>query len=214
MNRQRKLQRSRRNRNAPRNQMLGQITRPLRAIDTTFTCVQSLEINGAAALVSSTSVPTFVSIPLSLNAFDQASDLVALFDWYRFLEAEYTFLPRVRSTVSNDQAFSVTPNLGIFHSVVDTNSVGVLTTIPQALDYPSCKVWSAGSPNNLLVQRFVPKIALGSAGGATVNNKDLWYPTSANTNAWAGMLTAWTITSQVYYMDVIIRVKLQFKGMR
>lgn len=190
------------------------ISRPLRAIDSIFTCVQSLEINGGGALASSASAATFNSIGLSLNAFDQATQLAAVFDWYRFIEAEYTFLPRVRTTVSNDQAFSVTPNLGVFHSVVDTNTLTPLTTVPQALDYPSCKAWAAGSPNSLLVQRFVPKTAIGSAAGSIVNPKGIWYSTNVNSAPWAGVLTAWTITSQIYYMDVIIRVKVQFKNTR
>jgi hypothetical protein len=190
------------------------ISRPLRAVDSVFTCVQSLEINGAGALASSASVATFSSIGLSLNAFDQSTQLAAVFDWYRFTEVEYTFLPRVRSTVSNDQAFSVTPNLGIFHSVVDTNTLTPLTTIPQALDYPTCKAWSAGAPNSLLVQRFVPKTALGSAAGSIVNAKGIWYSTNVNSAAWAGVLTAWTVTSQIYLMDVMIRVKVQFKNTR
>lgn len=191
-----------------------QISRPLRAVDSVFTCVQSLEINGGGALASSASAATFNSIGISLNAFDQSAQLAAVFDWYRFTEVEYTFLPRVRSTVSNDQAFSVTPNLGIFHTVVDTNTLTPLTTIPQALDYPTCKAWSAGSPNSLLVQRFVPKTALGSAAGSVVNPKGLWYSTNVNSTPWAGVLTAWTITSQVYYMDCIIRVKVQLKNTR
>jgi hypothetical protein len=211
------MQRSRKrpsNRRAPALRMQTSLPRPLRADESVFTTVQSLEINGAGALVSSTSVPTFYSIALSLNAFDQYASLVALFDWYRFLEAEYTFLPRVRSTVSNDQAFSVTPNTGVFHSVVDQNSVAVLTTIGQALDYPTCKTWSAGGPNHLLTQRFVPKTALGTNAGTIVNQKGIWYATSANSAPWAGVLTAWTITSQIYAMDVIIRVKMQFKNCR
>lgn len=190
------------------------ISRPLRATDSIFTCVQSLEINGGGALASSASAATFAAIGISLNAFDQASQLAAVFDWYRFIEAEYTFLPRVRSTVSNDQAFSVTPNLGIFHSVVDTNTLTPLTTVSSALDYPSCKAWSSGSPNNLLVQRFVPKTALGSAAGAIANPKGLWYSTNVNSTPWAGVLTAWTISSQIYYMDCIIRIKVQFKNTR
>jgi hypothetical protein len=194
--------------------MANVISRPLRAVDSVFTCVQALEINGGGALTSSVSAATFNSIGLSLNAFDQASQLAAVFDWYRFTEVEYTFLPRVRSTVSNDQAFSVTPNIGIFHSVVDTNTLTPLTTVPQALDYPSCKAWSAGSPNSLLVQRFVPKTALGSAAGTIVNPVGVWYSTNVNSTPWAGVLTAWTITSQVYYMDAIIRVKVQFKNTR
>jgi hypothetical protein len=190
------------------------ISRPLRAYDSVLTIVQSLELNGGNALASSASVPTFAALAVSLNGFDQLTQLSAVFDWYRFTEIEYTFLPRVRSTVSNDQAFSVTPNIGIFHSVVDTNSIVALTTIPQALDYPSCKAWSAGAPNNMLVQRFVPKVALGSAGGALVNPKGIWYPVSSSTTPWAGVLTAWTTTSQIYLMDVIIRVKVQFKNAR
>jgi hypothetical protein len=190
------------------------INRPLRPVDSVLTVVQSLEINGPGGLVTSASAATFYSIGLSLSGFDQAGTFAALFDWYRFIEAEYTFLPRVRSTVSNDQAFSVTPNLGVFHSVVDTNSVTPLTTIAGALDYPTCKAWTPGAPNHLLVQRFVPKTALGAAGGALVNNKGIWYPTSASTQAWAGVLTAATITSQIYVMDVIIRVKMQFKNCR
>jgi hypothetical protein len=186
----------------------------LRAVDNTYTCTQSLEINGSGALVSSTSVPTFYAIGLSLNGFDQSSQLAAVFDFYRFLEAEFTFLPRVRSTVSNDQAFSVTPNLGIFHSVVDTNSLTALTTIPQALDYPSCKAWTPGRPDTLLTQRFVPKTALGAAGGALVDPKGIWYATSASSQPWAGVLTAQTISSQIYAMDVIIRVLVQFKNTR
>jgi hypothetical protein len=206
--------RKRTSRRQPRLRMQTSLPQTIQNRESTFTTTQSLEINGAGALASSTSVPTFYSIALSLNAFDQYTSLVALFDWYRFLEAEYTFLPRVRSTVSNDQAFSVTPNVGIFHSVVDQNSVAVLTTIGQALDYPSCKTWSAGAPNNLLVQRFCPKVALGTNAGTLVNQKDIWYATSANSAAWAGILTAWTITSQIYQMDVIIRVKMQFKNCR
>jgi hypothetical protein len=194
--------------------MATNISKPLRAVDSVFTCVQSLELNGAGALPSSASVASFAALGVSLNGFDQSSQLAAVFDWYRFTEIEYTFLPRVRSTVSNDQAFSVTPNIGIFHSVVDTNTLTPLTTVPQALDYPSCKAWAAGSPNHMLVQRFVPKTALGSAAGAIVNPTGVWYSTNVNTTPWAGVLTAWTVTSQVYFMDVIIRVKIQFKNTR
>jgi hypothetical protein len=190
------------------------ITRPLRPADSTLTIVQSLELNGGSALASSASAATFAALAVSLNGFDQASQLAAVFDWYRFTEVEYTFLPRVRSTVSNDQAFSVTPNIGIFHSVVDTNSLTPLTTIASALDYPSCKAWSAGAPNTMLVQRFVPKAALGTAAGALVNPRGIWYSTSVNTTPWAGVLTAWTTTSQIYLMDVIIRCKIQLKNAR
>jgi hypothetical protein len=210
--RQNPMPRRRRHRSVPGTATV--ITRPLRSVDSIFTIVQSLEVNGGSALASSTSVPTFSALGVSLNGFDQASQLSAVFDWYRFLEVEFTFLPRVRSTVSNDQAFSVTPNIGIFHTVVDTNSITALSSISSALDYPSCKAWSAGAPNSLLVQRFVPKCSLGSNAGALVNPKGLWYSTNVATAPWAGVLTAWTATSQIYLMDIIIRVKVQFKNAR
>jgi len=188
------------------------IRRPMQVFDQTYTCVQSLELVGSIA--SSASVPTFIALGISLNGFDQDGSFSGLFDFYRFLECEFIFMPRVQTNVVNDGAFTAVQNVGVFHTVVDQNDGTALTTIAQALDYPSCKAWSAGAPPGRLTQRFVPKALIGAAAATSVRPSDDWYSTAVATQAWYGVKTAWTVTSAVFNVDLIIRVKMQFRNLR
>jgi hypothetical protein len=188
------------------------IRRPMQISDQTYTCVQSLELVGSIA--SSASVPTFIALGISLNGFDQDGSFSGLFDFYRFLECEFIFMPRVQTNVVNDGAFTAVQNVGVFHTVVDQNDGTALTTVAQALDYPSCKAWSAGAPASRLTQRFAPKALIGTAAATTVSPGSMWYSTAVSNQAWYGVKTAWTVTSAVFNIDLIIRVKMQFRNLR
>jgi len=188
------------------------IPRSLRIFDDVYTCVQTQE--ALVAATSSAGGTTFTAYGINLSGFAQSAALIGLFDYYRLIEAEYTFLPRVTTNVGDPNTFVANLNLGLFHSVVDTNDVNILTSIADALNYPSCKVWSAGADQALLRHRFVPKVLVGAALLVDDRPTNSWYSTAAPGTTWCGVKTCWSTTSNVFSMDLTIRVKMQFRNLR
>lgn len=204
--------RNRSRRNVKRTSDSSVIPRPIRlSDDTVYTFVQHVE--ALANCTSSTTLPTFTATPMSLSAFDQANQFAALFDSYRIEELEYRYVPRV--AVSDGQF----GNCGVFHSVIDKDDTTNLTTIPQALDYTTCKMWSPGQPNSNLVQRYKPAVlpaiwAGGAFSGYSVGSSLIWLDTNNPGIPYYGVKTAWTVTSSILIMDLYITARMQFKHVR
>lgn len=150
---------------------------------------------------------------MSLNAFDQYAQLAAVFDLYRIVELEYRYVPRM--TVP--EAIGITTP-GVFHTCVDFDDSTPLTTVAGILDYPSCKLWAPGQPNNNLIQRFKPRISMavwaGAFAGYNAAPGTQWLDSVNAGIAYYGVKTAWTVTSSVMYMDLYVTARMQFRQVR
>lgn len=166
-----------------------------------YSTVQTLVVQ--TPFNSSLSVATFTSWPISLSGFDQVATIVNLYDQYRFLIADYEFMPLYNG--NTNVGFTADP--GLFASVVDTTDSTVLTTFASATDYSTCRVGSSVHPHR---HRFVPQCLVGNG----VLAAQQWVATSSNTLAFNGVKTAWTPTVPVLGMRLIIRVAMQFRNLR
>jgi hypothetical protein len=171
-----------------------------------YEIVQATEV--LAATVSSSSVPIFSNYVTEFAQLDQYAALAAVFDQYRIVEIEYTAVPRLQTLDG-----TVT-NAGFFHSVVDYDDGTNLSTVAQALDYQNVLVTSG---NKVHKRTFKPRVAVAAYSGAFTsyaNMENQWIDcTSPNVN-YFGIKTAWTVTSTPLYMDVIIRMRVQFRNVR
>lgn len=171
-----------------------------------YEVVQSAEF--LAQLSSSASVPTYGSIYTTLQNFDQYTDFAPVFDQYRIVEVEVSFFPRIQ-TVDGQIV-----NAGLFHSVVDYDDSASLTSVASALDYTNCLV----TPGNKMHRRtFVPHVALAAYAGAFTSYANVdrqWIDCSSSTVQHYGIKTAWTTTSIVLTMDVVVRARIQFRNVR
>jgi hypothetical protein len=152
---------------------------------------------------SSTSVNTFTSWPISLSGFDQVSTIIALYDQYRFLTADYEFIP----VYDGNTNIGFTADPGLFASVVDTTDSTALITFSAATDYSSCRVSKSTTPHR---HRFVPQCLIGNG----VLGSQQWVATASNTLAFNGVKTAWTPTIPALGMRLVIRVHMQFRNLR
>jgi hypothetical protein len=152
---------------------------------------------------SSLTLATFTAWPISLSGFDQVATIVNLYDQYRFMTADYEFIPLYNG--NTNVGFTADP--GLFASVVDTTDSTVLTTFLQAADYSTCRISSSCHPHR---HRFVPQCLVGNG----VMASQQWVATSSNTLAFNGVKTAWTITVPVLGMRLVIRVRMQFRNLR
>jgi hypothetical protein len=164
--------------------------------------VQTLVVQ--TPFTSSLSATTFTSWPISLSGFDQVATIIALYDQYRFIAADYEFKP----VYDGNTNVGFTADPGLFASVVDTTDSTVLTSFAAATDYSTCRVSSSTKPHK---HRFIPQ-CLVSSNGLLASQQ--WVSTSANTLAFNGVKTAWTATVPVLGMRLIIRVHMQFRNLR
>jgi hypothetical protein len=160
---------------------------------------------GASALVTSTSVPTFVAEYFTLGQLDQVSTLAALFDQYCINRIETWLLPRV---------FAATDTTGEVASVVDFDDASALTTFAQATDYQNCIV---GKPIEGHYRNFIPHVALAGYGGAFtsyVNVSHQWIDCSSTAVQHYGVKFAATVTGVAITYDLMVRYHLSFRNVR
>jgi hypothetical protein len=153
---------------------------------------------------SSTSATTFSQWPISLSGFDQVATIVALYDQYRFLSADYEFVP----VYDGNTNVGFTADPGLFATVVDTTDSTALTTFAAATDYSTCRISSGVKSHR---RRFVPQCLVSSNG---ILGSQQWVATSSNTLAFNGVKTAWTATTPALGMRLVIRVHMQFRNLR
>jgi hypothetical protein len=166
-----------------------------------YNTVQTLTVS--TPFQSSASVATFTSWPISLNGFDQVASIIALYDQYRFMVADYEFIPLYNG--NTNVGFTADP--GLFASVVDTTDSTTLTSFAAATDYSTCRIGSSTHPHR---HRFIPQCLVGNG----VLASQQWVTTASNTLAFNGVKTAWTPTVPVLGMRLIIRVQMQFRNLR
>jgi hypothetical protein len=152
---------------------------------------------------SSLSATTFTTWPISLSGFDQVATFIALYDQYRFMIADYEFMPLYNG--NTNVGFTADP--GLFASVVDTTDSTALISFAAASDYSTCRIGSSVRPHR---HRFVPQCLVGNGVLAARQ----WVATSSNTLAFNGVKTAWTATVPVLGMRLIIRVAMEFRNLR
>jgi hypothetical protein len=164
--------------------------------------VQTLVVT--TPFTSSLSAATFTSWPISLSGFDQVATIVNLYDQYRFLAADYEFIPLYNG--NTNVGFTADP--GLFATVVDTTDATALTTFAAATDYSTCRIGPGTLPRR---HRFVPQ-CLASSNGLLASQQ--WVATASNSLAFNGVKTAWTPTVPVLGMRLVIRVHMQFRNLR
>lgn len=189
------------------NQLVRDISFPLTSTlnNNVYNIVASYE--SSAAATSSNTLPTFTAWATSLGLFDKASSYESVFDQYRIVMLEYTWLPGSNTVVSGG-------NAGMFSTVIDYDDDTALTTTAQALDYASCL-----STDGVTIHKrtFRPHIAGAVYSGAFTSFQNLtgaWIDCASPNVKHYGMKTAWSVTTNPYVYDFIVRAWIQFRNTR
>jgi len=160
-----------------------------------------------AVHVSSAAVPTFVAFSFVLSNFDKATSYEAVFDQYRIVMVETTWIPGSTTIVSGG-------NSGLFTTVIDYDDDTALTTIGNALDYASALTTDGITRHK---RTFRPHIAAAVYSGAFTSFANLsgqWIDCASPAVKHYGIKSAWSVTTNVYSYDLIIRAHLQFRNTR
>jgi 2'-5' RNA ligase len=196
-----------RNRITPVHRLLGPNDRLLAADNAPYEIVQTVEYQNACG--SSTLAPTFSQFSFAFSNLDQYLSLSAVFDQYRIMEIECSFIPHL--TVVNTVALYA----GMFSTVVDYDDATPLTTVGQANDYQNCLTTGGSIPHK---RRFTPHTAVAAYGGGVftsyTNLTHPWIDTTSPGVNHFGLKTAWTTTSTNAEYDLSVRYRLQFRNVR
>jgi len=171
-----------------------------------FNILQS--ITSQAAFTTSTSTPTFTSVPISLSNFDQATALGGVFDQYRIVELEVWIQPTVSAAISSTS--------GLISSVIDLDDATNLTTFNQAGDYPNCVTTNVHVGH---YRHYKPSVADAVYNGAFTgfgNIRSPWIDCTSNSVNHYGLKLAATISagSAGIVYDFLIRAHFQFRNVR
>jgi hypothetical protein len=180
-----------------------QLSKPLR---NHFAVTQMFDVAGF--FPTSTSVPTFSSITVSLSQFDSASSLVQVFDQYRIMEIEIWITPQTSADVSTRQ--------GQYFSVLDFDDATLLSTTAQALDYPTCVATPQSTGH---YRRFAPHVAIAAYGGSVftsfANQISPWLDTSSSSIPHYGVkIAAGVSNGTIQTFDLTVRALILFRAVR
>jgi len=177
----------------------------VRSLRTDFSIIQSTP---TTVITSSAVATTFSALSFTFSQLDQATQLGAVFDQYKFGLVEVSFLPHSNSNTA------LTSFSGIFTSVVDYDDAVVLTSQGQAMDYSSA-VTTEGY--NAQRRVFQPHIAVAAyTGGFTgfSNQAPKWIDSGSPNVIHYGIKTAWTTTAAQTQYDVTIRFLIHLRNVR
>ncbi len=157
---------------------------------------------------SSTTLTTFNNVYFALSNFSNYSDFTTLFDQYRIMFAEIWLIPRSSYGSTN------TTNYGLLTSVIDYDDSANFTTVAQALAYTN-QVTSPG--NYVHYHKFLPRFDIAAYGGAFTSyatTEQQWIDCGSSGVQHYGVKIAWTATDQIYQLDNILKIKVQFRNRR
>lgn len=185
------------------------MTMPLAATvnNRVYDVIQSTTVPGT--ITSSTTFQTYSAFFFKFTDVDQNASLGAVFDQYRVVMLEVTFLPRM--TIES----SGSANTGLFTSVIDYDDATALTHDYQAYDYENALTGRGLDPQK---RTWRPHAAVAAYGGGVftsfANEESPWIDAASGTVQHYGLKTAWTVTDAAYTIDVLTRVWLQFRNVR
>jgi len=167
-----------------------------------------LSLESTNVISSSTTLSTFGSQMFRGTDFSQFADYSPVFDQYRIIAVEATFRPTANSVTQS------TASPGELTVVIDQDDVNVPTSISQLQQYGN----AITKPGYKKIRRcFKPHVAMAAYSGAFTsfaNAKDQWIDMSSSTVQHYGLKFGWSVASQVYSYDVIVRAHFQFKSTR
>jgi hypothetical protein len=170
----------------------------------TYNIVDAFE--NLTVLTTSTVANTYVGITATLSSLNDYVSYTAVFDQYRIMGMELTFMPGSSSASST--------TFGHVHSVVDYDDAASITPT-QALDYPNCIISNLG---DTVVRSFRPHIALAAYAGGVftsfANAKDQWLDCSSTGVVHYGVKIAVNPTVVAVTFDSIVKLWIQFRNAR
>jgi len=157
---------------------------------------------------SSNSVPTATSYVIRLVDFDNAANIVKVFDQFKVNMVEIVFTQRFMSNSSSTDP-------GRIASVVDLDNSTALGTFNAALDYPGCQVSEFG--NNLIEHNhtFVPHVAVAAYNGgfsSYMNVTAPWIDSVSTDVIHYGVKAVATVSAPAAVCDVRVRAWFQFRN--
>jgi hypothetical protein len=170
-----------------------------------FNLLQSITSQGA--FVTSTSNPTFTTLPISLSNFDSATALSNVFDQYRIMALEVWIQPTTSAAVSN--------NSGLLSSVIDLDDATSLTSFNSAGDYPNCVTTNSHVGH---YRHYKPSVADALYNGAFSgfgNVRSPWIDCgSPSVNHYGLKLASTILVGAPETYDALIRAHFQFRNVR
>jgi hypothetical protein len=173
-----------------------------------YNLIQTL--NGITTTISSSNLGSvFGSANFSLGQVDQNASLGNVFDQYRIVMIEATFMPAV------SQESTAAANLGIFYSCIDYDDSTNLTTIGQITDFQNC----VAHPGYQGMRRtFRPHAAVAAYSGAFTsfaNEESPWLDSASGSIQHYGLKWAWSATTtNSNQMSLVVRAWFQFRNVR
>jgi len=168
-----------------------------------------IQAYNAPSITSSNAVNQFQAFAVQLNNVDQYSSMIAVFDQYRIVMAEFVFMPTGNQL--NTSSFA-----GLFTTVVDYDDVTPLTSVAAALDYSNSMTGEGYQPQRRVFKPHVAIAAYQSVGVTSgyANVESPWIDAASYNVQHYGVKTVWTVTTAAYRYDVVVRLWLQFRNVR
>lgn len=161
-----------------------------------------------AAVISSTSSDSFTATAFAVSSLSEISSLTTIFDQYRIKQVEWMCFPRITS----EAASTFVP--GIFCTVVDYDDATALSSVAAALNYQNA-LTTNGTDGHY--RCFTPHCAVAAYSGtftSYANVESPWIDAASTGVQHFGVKTAWQQTDAVYTMDVIVRLRTEWRNAR
>lgn len=172
----------------------------------TYDVVQTYEL--PQFHTSSTTLATYVATDFRFSNAPDYLNFAQVFDQYQIAHVHVTFIPSVQQSEGS-------ANLGLFTSVLDYDDAAPLATMGDALSYANALT---ASGTQMQTRTLVPRIALAAYSGGTfsgyANAGNTWIDAASATVQHYGIKTAWTTTSAVATMAMVVRMHLRFRNVR
>jgi hypothetical protein len=159
-----------------------------------------------AWFTSSTTVPVYGSLTVTLNAFDIDNAISAVFDQYRIVQIETWLIPR-QSTADTSSA-----SPGMIISAVDVDDANAPTSYGQVTHYQSA-VESAGIQGHY--HRWQPHVAVAAYSGvftSFANEASPWIDMASDGVQHYGMKVASAVGTQACVYDLVTRAVFDCRG--
>jgi len=96
--------------------------------------------------------PSFTAISVSLSNLSNSTEFTTLFDNYRFLQMQFTFMPVAGASTANVGGY-----YGAFYTAIDTDDTNIPSSLSTLQEYNTCRVVQTGKA---FTRVFTPRAAI------------------------------------------------------
>lgn len=165
-------------------------------------------VSATAALSTSTTLPTFVSLNFQFTDLDDSANLGTVFDQYRIDVIEFWIIPESLDFTSN------TTSHGLLCTVIDYDDSSALSSFAAANDYSNC-ITSSGICGHYRV--FRPHSAVAAYAGAFTSYGNVsaqWFDIASPAVQHYGLKIAVATTDAIYKYDTVTKYHCSLRNVR